>query len=170
VVSERPHMPQHQRPRRRVRIEPGPLLPIQGGPDELPRRPGIEPLSSRDSAPGRSEAGSDDDWPTLSVSFRSLSRSPRQKDGGRSSAEPYYLSNYREAAGRKGVRKKVGCLGKRSDASRTGMDGYSSIERPRATQPARRPRPLYTFAMHPVRLGLPPIGVCADRRAGISAI
>ena len=78
---------------------------------------------------GRSEAGSDDDWPALSVSFGSLSRSPRQKDGGRSSAEPYYLSNYREADGRKAVRKKVGCLGKKV---RRVSNGHGRVQQHRA--------------------------------------
>ena len=51
--SQKGLTPQHQGPRWRVRIEPG-RLQFE---DELPRvPPGNEPLSSRDSAAGRSEA------------------------------------------------------------------------------------------------------------------
>ena len=45
-VSERPHVPQHQGPRRRVRVEPG-RLPIRGW--VAKGAPGNEPLSSRES-------------------------------------------------------------------------------------------------------------------------
>jgi hypothetical protein len=54
--------------------------------------------------------------------------------------EPYCLSNEREAHGRKAVRAKVGCLEKGSEASRTGLDGYSSITCPRPGVVALRSR------------------------------